>query len=63
MQAIAMMIGERITLVQGPPGTGKTKTIIEAEKCTRKTTRTFSRLNCDWTETFLVPLCLCVESL
>ncbi|KAG0707217.1 P-loop containing nucleoside triphosphate hydrolase protein [Suillus ampliporus] len=32
MRAIAMMIGERISLVQGPPGTGKTKTIIEAVK-------------------------------
>ncbi|KAG1823050.1 P-loop containing nucleoside triphosphate hydrolase protein [Suillus variegatus] len=32
IRAIAMMIGERISLVQGPPGTGKTKTIIEAVK-------------------------------
>ncbi|KAH7924454.1 P-loop containing nucleoside triphosphate hydrolase protein [Leucogyrophana mollusca] len=32
VRAIAMMIGERISLVQGPPGTGKTKTIIEAVK-------------------------------
>ncbi|KAK1220440.1 hypothetical protein PQX77_016821 [Marasmius sp. AFHP31] len=30
IRAMAMMIGERISLVQGPPGTGKTKTIIEA---------------------------------
>ncbi|CAL1698014.1 unnamed protein product [Somion occarium] len=30
IRAIAMMIGQRFTLVQGPPGTGKTKTIIEA---------------------------------
>ncbi|KAG6328408.1 hypothetical protein ID866_10681 [Astraeus odoratus] len=29
-RAVAMMLGERISLVQGPPGTGKTKTIIEA---------------------------------
>ncbi|OAX35034.1 P-loop containing nucleoside triphosphate hydrolase protein [Rhizopogon vinicolor AM-OR11-026] len=32
IRAIALMIGERISLVQGPPGTGKTKTIIEAVK-------------------------------
>ncbi|KAF9219331.1 P-loop containing nucleoside triphosphate hydrolase protein [Gyrodon lividus] len=32
IRAVAMMIGERISLVQGPPGTGKTKTIIEAVK-------------------------------
>ncbi|KAL4077685.1 P-loop containing nucleoside triphosphate hydrolase protein [Scleroderma citrinum] len=32
VRAIAMMLGERISLVQGPPGTGKTKTIIEAIK-------------------------------
>nr|GAT59093.1 predicted protein [Mycena chlorophos] len=32
IQAIAMMLSERISLVQGPPGTGKTKTIIEAIK-------------------------------
>ncbi|KAF9265736.1 P-loop containing nucleoside triphosphate hydrolase protein [Marasmius fiardii PR-910] len=31
-RAMAMMIGERISLVQGPPGTGKTKTIIETVK-------------------------------
>ncbi|KAF8553618.1 P-loop containing nucleoside triphosphate hydrolase protein [Imleria badia] len=30
IRAVAMMIGERISLVQGPPGTGKTKTIVEA---------------------------------
>ncbi|KZS89432.1 P-loop containing nucleoside triphosphate hydrolase protein [Sistotremastrum niveocremeum HHB9708] len=30
IQAIALMLGERISLVQGPPGTGKTRTIIEA---------------------------------
>ncbi|KAG6370711.1 P-loop containing nucleoside triphosphate hydrolase protein [Boletus reticuloceps] len=32
IQAVATMIGERISLVQGPPGTGKTKTIVEAVK-------------------------------
>ncbi|KAH7911786.1 P-loop containing nucleoside triphosphate hydrolase protein [Hygrophoropsis aurantiaca] len=32
VRAIAMMVGEGISLVQGPPGTGKTKTIIEAVK-------------------------------
>ncbi|KAF7297208.1 hypothetical protein MIND_00953900 [Mycena indigotica] len=32
IRAIAMMIGERLSLVQGPPGTGKTRTIIEAIK-------------------------------
>ncbi|KIK92239.1 hypothetical protein PAXRUDRAFT_830143 [Paxillus rubicundulus Ve08.2h10] len=32
IRAVAMMVGERISLVQGPPGTGKTKTIIEAVK-------------------------------
>ncbi|EIW76725.1 P-loop containing nucleoside triphosphate hydrolase protein [Coniophora puteana RWD-64-598 SS2] len=32
IRAIAMMVGEKISLVQGPPGTGKTKTIIEAVK-------------------------------
>ncbi|KAG2035496.1 P-loop containing nucleoside triphosphate hydrolase protein [Suillus americanus] len=32
IRAVAMMIGERISLVQGPPGTGKTKTIIETVK-------------------------------
>ncbi|EEB91721.1 hypothetical protein MPER_09875, partial [Moniliophthora perniciosa FA553] len=31
-RAMAMMIGERISLIQGPPGTGKTKTIIETIK-------------------------------
>ncbi len=31
-RAIAMMIGERFSLVQGPPGTGKTRTIIETIK-------------------------------
>ncbi|KDQ54482.1 hypothetical protein JAAARDRAFT_135529 [Jaapia argillacea MUCL 33604] len=31
-RAVAMMVGQRISLVQGPPGTGKTKTIIEAVK-------------------------------
>lgn len=30
IRAIAMMVGERITLIHGPPGTGKSKTIIEA---------------------------------
>ncbi|KAI0063306.1 P-loop containing nucleoside triphosphate hydrolase protein [Artomyces pyxidatus] len=30
VRAVAMMLGERVSLVQGPPGTGKTKTIIEA---------------------------------
>jgi hypothetical protein len=29
-RAIALMLGERLSLVQGPPGTGKTKTIVEA---------------------------------
>ncbi|KAH0579749.1 hypothetical protein H2248_002586 [Termitomyces sp. 'cryptogamus'] len=32
LRAVAMMIGQRISLIQGPPGTGKTKTIIEAVK-------------------------------
>ncbi|KAI5119257.1 hypothetical protein M0805_007260 [Coniferiporia weirii] len=32
VRAMAMMIGERISLVQGPPGTGKTKTIVETAK-------------------------------
>ncbi|KAI0077675.1 P-loop containing nucleoside triphosphate hydrolase protein [Panus rudis PR-1116 ss-1] len=32
IRAVAMMLGQRFTLVQGPPGTGKTKTIIEACK-------------------------------
>ncbi|KAJ3862668.1 P-loop containing nucleoside triphosphate hydrolase protein [Lentinula novae-zelandiae] len=31
-RAMAMMIGERISLVQGPPGTGKTLTIISTIK-------------------------------
>ncbi|KAF9050818.1 P-loop containing nucleoside triphosphate hydrolase protein [Hymenopellis radicata] len=31
-RAIAMMIGERFSLIQGPPGTGKTRTIIETIK-------------------------------
>ncbi|KAF8621479.1 hypothetical protein AX15_007769 [Amanita polypyramis BW_CC] len=32
IRALALMIGQRISLIQGPPGTGKTKTIIEAVK-------------------------------
>ncbi|KAF7307726.1 hypothetical protein MKEN_01132700 [Mycena kentingensis (nom. inval.)] len=32
LRAVALMIGERLSLVQGPPGTGKTKTIIESIK-------------------------------
>ncbi|KIL60706.1 hypothetical protein M378DRAFT_193589 [Amanita muscaria Koide BX008] len=32
IKALAMMIGQRISLIQGPPGTGKTKTIIQAVK-------------------------------
>ncbi|KAF5314486.1 hypothetical protein D9619_011769 [Psilocybe cf. subviscida] len=32
IQAMAAMVGERISLVQGPPGTGKTKVIIETIK-------------------------------
>ncbi|KAJ6570724.1 P-loop containing nucleoside triphosphate hydrolase protein [Mycena sp. CBHHK59/15] len=32
IRAIALMIGQRISLIQGPPGTGKTKTIIETIK-------------------------------
>ncbi|KAG6837045.1 hypothetical protein H0H93_015616 [Arthromyces matolae] len=32
LRAVAMMIGQRMSLIQGPPGTGKTKTIIEAVK-------------------------------
>ncbi|KAJ7073280.1 P-loop containing nucleoside triphosphate hydrolase protein [Mycena belliarum] len=32
LRAMAMMIGQRVSLVQGPPGTGKTKTIIETVK-------------------------------
>lgn len=31
-RAMAMMVGERFSLIQGPPGTGKTKTIIETVK-------------------------------
>lgn len=31
-RAMALMIGQRVSLVQGPPGTGKTKTIIETVK-------------------------------
>ncbi|KAI0255414.1 P-loop containing nucleoside triphosphate hydrolase protein [Lactifluus subvellereus] len=30
IRAVAMMLGERISLIHGPPGTGKSKTIIEA---------------------------------
>ena len=29
IRAMAVMIGERLSLIQGPPGTGKTKTIVE----------------------------------
>ncbi|KAJ7634774.1 P-loop containing nucleoside triphosphate hydrolase protein [Roridomyces roridus] len=32
IRAMAMMIGQRVSLIQGPPGTGKTKTIIETVK-------------------------------
>ncbi|KAF8272687.1 P-loop containing nucleoside triphosphate hydrolase protein, partial [Lactarius quietus] len=32
VRAIAMMVGERISLIHGPPGTGKSKTIIEAAR-------------------------------
>ncbi|KAJ7115532.1 P-loop containing nucleoside triphosphate hydrolase protein [Mycena crocata] len=32
IRAMALMIGQRLSLVQGPPGTGKTKTIIETIK-------------------------------
>ncbi|KAK7031328.1 P-loop containing nucleoside triphosphate hydrolase protein, partial [Favolaschia claudopus] len=32
IQAMALMIGHRLSLVQGPPGTGKTKTIIQTIK-------------------------------
>ncbi|KAJ7442181.1 P-loop containing nucleoside triphosphate hydrolase protein [Mycena galericulata] len=32
IRAMALMIGQRVSLVQGPPGTGKTKTIIETIK-------------------------------
>ncbi|KAJ8521488.1 hypothetical protein ONZ45_g1808 [Pleurotus djamor] len=35
-RAMAMMVGQRISLVQGPPGTGKTKTIIETIKLLKK---------------------------
>ncbi|EIN05865.1 P-loop containing nucleoside triphosphate hydrolase protein [Punctularia strigosozonata HHB-11173 SS5] len=35
-RAVAMMVGERVSLVQGPPGTGKTKTIIEAVKLLKR---------------------------
>ncbi|KJA17170.1 hypothetical protein HYPSUDRAFT_206440 [Hypholoma sublateritium FD-334 SS-4] len=31
-KAMAMMIGQRFSLIQGPPGTGKTKTIIDTVK-------------------------------
>ncbi|WWC61936.1 uncharacterized protein I303_104522 [Kwoniella dejecticola CBS 10117] len=36
MRAIAMMLGERFSLVQGPPGTGKTRVIIETIKLLKK---------------------------
>ncbi|WRT66587.1 uncharacterized protein IL334_003546 [Kwoniella shivajii] len=36
MRAIAMMLGERLSLVQGPPGTGKTRVIIETIKLLKK---------------------------
>ena len=39
IQAIATMIGERLSLIQGPPGTGKTKTIVEAIKLLKATFR------------------------
>ncbi|KAJ6554012.1 P-loop containing nucleoside triphosphate hydrolase protein [Mycena vulgaris] len=32
IRAMALMIGQQVSLVQGPPGTGKTKTIIETIK-------------------------------
>ncbi|KAL0952306.1 hypothetical protein HGRIS_006594 [Hohenbuehelia grisea] len=32
IRAMAMMVGQRASLVQGPPGTGKTKTIVETIK-------------------------------
>ncbi|KAF8216269.1 P-loop containing nucleoside triphosphate hydrolase protein [Mycena galopus ATCC 62051] len=32
IRAMALMIGQRLSLIQGPPGTGKTKTIIETIK-------------------------------
>ncbi|KAJ6518598.1 P-loop containing nucleoside triphosphate hydrolase protein [Mycena sanguinolenta] len=32
IRALALMIGQRLSLIQGPPGTGKTKTIIETIK-------------------------------
>ncbi|WWC70009.1 uncharacterized protein I206_103953 [Kwoniella pini CBS 10737] len=35
-RAIAMMLGERLSLVQGPPGTGKTRVIIETIKLLKK---------------------------
>lgn len=36
VRAIALMIGERMSLVQGPPGTGKTRTIIETIRLLKK---------------------------
>ncbi|KAI0270758.1 AAA domain-containing protein [Gloeopeniophorella convolvens] len=30
VRAVAMMVGQRISLIHGPPGTGKSKTIIQA---------------------------------
>ncbi|KAJ2915118.1 hypothetical protein MD484_g5315, partial [Candolleomyces efflorescens] len=32
IRAMALMVGNRVSLVQGPPGTGKTKTIIQTLK-------------------------------
>ncbi|KAJ2935326.1 hypothetical protein H1R20_g1768, partial [Candolleomyces eurysporus] len=32
VKAMALMVGNRVSLVQGPPGTGKTKTIIQTLK-------------------------------
>ncbi|KAH8977191.1 P-loop containing nucleoside triphosphate hydrolase protein [Lactarius hatsudake] len=32
VRAVAMMVGERFSLIHGPPGTGKSKTIIEAAR-------------------------------
>ncbi|KAJ7783332.1 P-loop containing nucleoside triphosphate hydrolase protein [Mycena metata] len=32
IRAVALMIGQGLSLIQGPPGTGKTKTIVEAIK-------------------------------
>ena len=29
LQAVAMMLKERVSLVQGPPGTGKTRTLVQ----------------------------------